>query len=429
MPPLVYLPSEAVLLFDFLGFSYLSRSFDMKNIVLAFSGGLDTSYCIPHLTNQGYNVIAATVNTGGFNADEEEKLRSHALDLGADAYHFIDAREELYDDFVSYIIKANVLRGGVYPLSAGPERYVLARKVVELADEVNADAIAHGSTGAGNDQVRFDVSVQYLDSSLDVIAPIREQELSREEEISYLREQGHEVDDVSEDYSINRGFLGTTIGGKETTGSWESIPEEVWPTVNSVDEAPDEPEELVLSFEDGLPVQLNGESLSGLELLDALEEVGARHGYGRGYHVGDTILGVKGRIAFEAPAPLIMINAHSELEKIVLTKKQLRMKQKLSQDYGDNLHEGQYFDPVMRDLEAFIDSTQQRVEGDVRIRLHKGSLSVGGVRSPRSLMDQDVAVYGEENFLWNGRDAEGFCRIYGIQSTLAKNAQLQGDQQ
>ncbi len=401
----------------------------MKKIILAFSGGLDTSYCIPHLNNTGYEVVAATVNTGGFDEDEEHNLRERALSLGAKEYYFIDAREELYDDFVSYIIKANVLRGGVYPLSAGPERYVLAKRVVELAKELDAEAIAHGSTGAGNDQVRFDASVQYLDSSLDVVAPIREQQLNREEEITYLRDQGYDVEDVSEDYSINRGFLGTTIGGKETTGSWESIPDDVWPTVNSIDETPDKPAELVLTFEEGLPVKLNGQSLSGLELLDTLEEVGAKHGYGRGYHVGDTILGVKGRIAFEAPAPLIMINAHSELEKVVLTKKQLRTKDKLSQDYGDYLHEGQYFDPVMRDLEAFIDSTQRRVNGDVRIRLHKGSLSVGGVRSPRSLMNQDVAVYGEENFLWNGRDAEGFCRIYGIQSTLAKYAQDQGDQQ
>ncbi len=401
----------------------------MKKVILAFSGGLDTSFCIPYLNEQGYDVIAATVDTGGFDADAEERLREKARSLGAEAYHYVDGQQELYEDFVSYIIKANVLRGDVYPLSAGPERHVLARKVVEIARNESADAIAHGSTGAGNDQVRFDVSVQYLEPSLDTIAPVRENELTREEEVAFLEERGHTIESVTEEYSINRGFLGTTIGGKETTGSWESIPEDVWPSVRAPEETPDEPADLVLTFEEGLPIKLNGEPLSGPNLMDALHDVGAEHGYGRGYHVGDTILGVKGRIAFEAPAPLILIHTHRELEKIVLTEKQLQHKSDFGDDYGNYLHKGQYFDPVMRDLESFIDSTQRRVTGDVRCRLHKGSLSVGGVRSPYSLMNQDVAVYGEENHLWDGRDAEGYCTIYGIQSMLSKQAQNQKQDQ
>jgi len=394
----------------------------MKDVILAFSGGLDTSFCIPYLNEQGYRVHASTVDTGGFDPDAEEHLREKAMSLGAESYHYVDAKRELYDDFVSYIIKANALRGDVYPLSAGPERHLLARKVVERAEQTDADAIAHGSTGAGNDQVRFDVSVQFLNPSLEIIAPVRSNELTRDEEVSFLEDHGHTVESVSEDYSINRGLLGTTIGGNETTNSWEQIPEEVWPSVNAPQDTPEEPADLLLSFENGLPVKLNDEPCDGPELMEKLHQAGARHGFGRGYHVGDTILGVKGRIAFEAPAPLLLIQAHRELEKIVLTQKQLQHKSKLGEVYGDYLHEGQYFDPVMRDLESFLDSTQRKVTGDVRCRLHKGSLSVGGVRSPHSLMNQDVAVYGEENHLWDGRDAEGFCTIYGLQSMLSRTS-------
>ncbi len=391
----------------------------MKKAVLAYSGGLDTTFCIPYLREQGYEVIAATVDTGGL-AENEDTLRDRARALGAETFELRDRKQTFYEKFVRYVITGNLLRGDVYPLCAGPERYLIAEELVKLAHEYEASTIVHGSTGAGNDQVRFDVTIQHLDPGLEIKAPVREEEFQREEEVAYLREEGVAIPGESEGaYSINRGMLGTTIGGKETTSSWKTLPEEIWRDVRSPGEAPENGRVVTLEFREGLPQSLDGELMEGPELLSELDRIGAKHGFGRGIHIGDTILGLKGRIAFEAPGVLSVIRAHRELEKISLTNKQLRAKKEFCETYGDHLHEGHYFDPVMRNIESFIDQTQKSVNGAVRLKFHRGTAEVQGVDSPDSLMDPDVAVYGEENHLWDGRDAEGFCSIYGVPEIIA----------
>jgi argininosuccinate synthase len=392
-------------------------------IVLAFSGGLDTSFCVPYLQeNYDVPVHTVTVDTGGVTDDDRADIAARAEELGATEHHFVDARRDLYDAHLSYLIKGNVLRGGVYPLCVGPERIVQARGVADVAREVGADTIAHGSTGAGNDQVRFDVALQVVSEDLEVLAPIRSLGLSREESTAFLEERGFSVPADTTDYSINRGLWGTTIGGKETLTSEQPLPEEAYPDTVSPAEAPDTPLELTITFEEGLPVALDGEAMDPVALVETLNDIGGEHGVGRDIHVGDTILGIKGRIGFEAPAAQTLITAHRELEKVVLSKWQQIQKEELGSFYGRLLHEGQYFDPVMRDVEAFLDHSQDVAAGDVTVKLFKGSIRVQGVESPHSMFDAGTATYGEENSLWDGRDAEGFTTLAAVPSLLAKKA-------
>ncbi|CAM3248734.1 argininosuccinate synthase [Rhodothermus bifroesti] len=390
------------------------------SIVLAFSGGLDTSFCVPYL-RETYKepVYTVTVNTGGFTAEALAEIEALSQRLGAAGHFTLDGRYELFRDHLSYLIKGNVLRGGVYPLCVGPERIVQARKVVELARQLGARAIAHGSTGAGNDQVRFDVALRILADDLEILTPIRELGLSRAAATAYLRERGIAVPEKKTAYSINRGLWGTTIGGRETHTTTDPLPDEAYPDTVSPAQAPDTPLELTLTFTQGIPTALDGEALDPVTLIERLNQLGAAHGVGRGIHVGDTILGIKGRVGFEAPAALILITAHRELEKIVLTRWQRYQKDHLADFYGMLLHEGQYFDPVMRDIEAFLDSSQTVVTGTVGVRLFKGNIEVLGCDSPYSLFNARVATYGEQNRLWDGRDAQGFTRIYGVQALLA----------
>jgi len=397
-------------------------------IVLAFSGGLDTSFCVPYLREE-YDrpVHTVTVDTGGLTAADRSAVEERALELGAAAHHVVDGRAELYDAHLSYLIKGNVLRGGVYPLCVGPERIVQARGVADVAREVGAATVAHGSTGAGNDQVRFDVALQVVAEDLEVVAPIRELGLSREASTAFLEERGVSVPADTTDYSINRGLWGTTVGGKETLTSEQPLPPDAYPDTVPPTEAPDAPHELTITFEDGLPVALDDEPLSGVELVERLTEVGGEHGVGRDIHVGDTILGIKGRVGFEAPAAQILITAHRELEKVVLSKWQQVQKEQLGAFYGRLLHEGQYFDPVMRDVEAFLDHSQDVASGTVTVKLYKGHLRVQGVESPHSMFDASTATYGEENALWDGRDAEGFTTLAAVPSLLAKQARAGTD--
>jgi len=389
-----------------------------EKIALAYSGGLDTSFCIPFLKGQGYDVSTITVDTGGFSDEELAGIAQRARSLGATEHRQVDAREEVYRRFASYVIKGNLLRGNVYPLCVGVERGVQAEHLVRFAEELKAGAVAHGCTGAGNDQVRFDVSIRSLNGKLKIVAPIRDLGLSREAELSQLKEWGIDFPAKAKKYSINQGILGTTIGGGETHNSWSSIPEEAWVSTISAEKAPAVPQEIVISFEGGLPVALDGKAVPGFRALNELNVLAAKHGVGRGVHLGDTVLGIKGRIAFEAPGALTLIAAHRELEKLVLTKWQSMVKDQACQTYGMLLHEGQYFNPVMRDIEALIDSSQSLVSGEVRVRLHRAQLSVEGVRSPFSLMDAR-ATYGEGAKLWDGAAANGFCLISGVQSMLA----------
>jgi len=394
----------------------------MSSVVLAFSGGLDTSFCAVWLREErGLDVVTCCVDTGGFEAEGLAAIADRALSLGARAHRTVDARHEVYARFVSYIIKGNVLRGGVYPVSVAAERTAQAEAVVAVAREVGASAIAHGSTGAGNDQVRFDVALATLAPDLEIITPIRELAWSRRQESDWLSARGIPVQEKTVGYSLNEGLFGTTIGGRETHDGWNLPPESAYVLTCPSTEAAEQPEELVLGFERGLPVSLDGRPLDGVDLVAALNARCAPHGVGRGVHVGDTVLGVKGRIAFEAPAPLVLIAAHRELQKLVCTKWQLHWCEQVGGFYGMLLHEGLYYDPVMRDFEALLDSVNQRVSGEVRVRLHKGQHAVVGTRSPYSLLGKG-ALYGEGSSSWTGADAAGFARLHGMQSRLASQA-------
>jgi argininosuccinate synthase len=388
------------------------------SIALAFSGGLDTSYCVPRLTEAGWSVHTVYVDTGGSSAADRAAIRKQAEAVGAVRHHEIDARHEVYDRFVRFLIQGNVLRGEVYPLSVAAERTQQALSVVSAAREIGARAVAHGSTGAGNDQVRFDVALRVLAPDLEIVTPIRDEAVCREQAIAFLTDRNLPVPAKAGDYSINRGLWGTTWGGGWTHDTWAGPPDEL---VEPPAGAP-APREIVLSWDRGAAVRLDGDALEGSALIQRLGEVAAAYGIGRSIHVGETALGIKGRIGFEAGAALLLIGAHRELEKLVLTKWQAFWKDQLAKFYGDRLHEGQYFDPSLRDIEALITSSQARVTGETRVRLGAGRFLVVGTRSPHSMMDSAVATYGEENRLWTGDEARAFARIAAVPSLLAARA-------
>jgi argininosuccinate synthase len=409
-----------------------------RHYVLAFSGGLDTSYALAVLVDRGERVTTVTVNTGGFPPEELRQIEQRSEELGADDHVVIDGRARLYDQFVSYILKANYLRNGVYPSCVGVERMLQAEEVTRVALDRAADVIAHGSTGAGNDHVRFDAVTKALAPELEIAGLIRDEQHTREEERDFLRARGYVVSDITAKYSFNFGILGTTIGGEETYGSWEYLPEEAWPTTRSVANAPDDPAELVLRFERGLPVACDavigvseadaaiaelGIGVPGYDTLALLNRIGAVHGVGRGIHTGQTIMGIVGRLGFEAPGMLILIAAHRELERLVLTNAQQTMKASLGTTFGDMLHEGRYYDPLLDDIRAFLDSSQERVTGDVRVRLHKGNIVPLGTRSSYSLLDAGRrlgSTYGHGSSLWTGDEARAFAHIYATAGVLAQ---------
>jgi argininosuccinate synthase len=390
-----------------------------KLAVLAFSGGLDTSFCVLHLKEQGYDVATVTVNTGGFSREELARIEAASPKLGALSHTTVDARAGLFEGYLRYLVYGNVLRGQMYPLSVSAERVCQARAVAELAKSMGAVAIAHGSTGAGNDQVRFDVAFRALAPELEILTPIRNLGLSRAEEMTYCAERGVLFPEKTRDYSINEGMWGTSIGGRETLDSWTTLPEAAFPG-GVIGTLP--PKTIVLSFDQGVPVALDGQALEPVELISELNTVGHAYGIGRGVHLGDTILGIKGRVGFEAPAAHLLIGAHRELEKLVLSGKQLFWKESLGNLYGSMLHEGHFFDPLARDLEAFLASSQDRVRGEVRLTLHPRAFVVEGVQSPYSLMDPRIATYGESNRLWTGAEAAGFAKVFGVQQTLTLKA-------
>lgn len=400
---------------------------EVKKVVLAFSGGLDTSFCVLYLKEQGYEVVTLTVDTGGFTRQDKEDITNQAKLLQVKKHYFIDGKTDLYDELVSYIIKGNILRGDVYPLCAGPERITIAKKLIETAKKENATFVAHGSTGAGNDQIRFDVTVKVLASHLEIIAPIRELGITRKEELAVLEKYGIALPAVTQSYSVNKGMLGVTVGGKETKGSWDCPPEKVYPGITPLSKTPNKPDVIVISFKKGLPTAINGKATNGLAIIEELAKLGGKHGIGKNIHLGNTILGIKGRVAFSAPAITILIKAHKELEKLVLTKWQTFWKDILTEAYGSFLHEALYFDPVVKDIEAMIDSSQKQVTGEVKVKLFKGNIIIEGYKSPYSLMNPQVATYGEENMTWDGKDAAGFAKIYGLQSILASHAKKIGD--
>lgn len=388
-------------------------------LALAFSGGLDTSYCVPRLAERGFSVQTVFVNTGGTTPAQCAAIRTQAMACGAAVHHEVDARALVFDRFVRVLIQANVLRGGVYPLSVAAERTQQAISVVEVARQIGAVAVAHGSTGAGNDQIRFDIALRVLAPELQIVTPIREESLSREASIAYLEARGLPVPPKSGAFSINRGLWGTTWGGGWTHDTWASPPEEL---LDPPADAP-APADHIIGWEGGVPASLDGTAMSGHAIVDTLSARAAEYGIGHGIHVGETALGIKGRIGFEAGSALILISAHRELEKLVLTKWQAFWKDQLGTFYGDRLHEGHYFDPTLRDIEAMVQSSQQKVTGETRVRLAPGRFLVTGARSPWSMMDRAVATYGEENVLWTGDEAKAFARVGAIPELLAMRAE------
>ncbi len=387
----------------------------MKKVVLAFSGGLDTSFCCIYLSRDlGLEVHSVVVNTGGFSEEELKNIEKKAYDLGVKSHTTIDETEDYYQDTIKYLIFGNVLKNATYPLSVSAERVCQATAIANYAKKIGAECVAHGSTGAGNDQVRFDMIFQTLIPGVEIITPIRDLQLSREAEIDYLNSHGVEYSADKAKYSINKGLWGTSVGGAETLTSNEYLPESAWPTpVTST-----EPRKITVDFENGQPVALDGEKMSSVKVIQELQAIAQPYGIGRDIHVGDTIIGIKGRVGFEAAGPIILIKAHHALEKHTLTKWQLSWKDQLAGFYGNYMHEGQMHDPVMRDMEAFLQSSQDTVSGRVFIELHPYRFVILGIESEHDLMSNKFGSYGEMNKGYTGDDVKGFSKIFGNQTII-----------
>jgi argininosuccinate synthase len=403
-------------------------STDQSPIILAFSGGLDTSFCVPWLKeNYGREVITATVDTGGIDAEAAVSLKERAMALGAIEHVVVDSKQDFFDSVISYLIAGNVLRGQTYPLCVGAERGLQASRLAQLAKDRGATTVAHGCTAAGNDQVRFEVALRTLKPGLEILAPVRDNNWVREEQLKYLEDQDMPLPAQGSAYSINRGLWGITIGGQETLTSGSTIPEDAWVLSTNAFSNPKQLSKHTLDFEAGVPVALDGTSYSPVELIEKLEELAGGYGIGRGIHLGDTVLGTKGRVAFEAPAAITLITAHRELEKLVLSAQQTRVKDTISAIYGDLVHEGKQLDLVCDDIEAMLRSSQRRVTGTVRFSLKPGNLFVEGVESPHSLLAATKGVYGESAGEWTAADALGYARILSLPGSLQTRAA--GDQQ
>lgn len=387
-----------------------------KKVVLGFSGGLDTTYCVKYLSEEkGYEVHSIIVNTGGFSEEELTQIEAHAYKLGVKTHTTINAVKGYYDRIIKYLVFGNVLKNNTYPLSVSAERLSQALHIAEHAKKLNADAVAHGSTGAGNDQVRFDMIFHIMIPGVEIITPIRDLKLSREEEIAYLKSKGIEMNFEKAMYSINKGLWGTSVGGKETLSSKGMLPEEAWPTQVTKSDS----EEVKLGFIKGELVAVNDNHFSHpSEAIQYLQTIAGGFGIGRDIHVGDTIIGIKGRVGFEAAAPMVILKAHHALEKHVLTKWQLQWKDQLAQFYGNWLHEGQILDPVMRDIEAFLENSQQQVTGEVFVQLLPYRFQVIGIESKYDLMSSKFGKYGEMNTGFTGDDVRGFSKIFGNQTSI-----------
>ena len=390
----------------------------MKKLVLAYSGGLDTSYCAVHFSKDlNYEVHAVSVNTGGFTQTEINSIEEKAYAMGVTAYKNINAIETYYQKVVKFLIYGNVLKNNTYPLSVSAERIIQAIEIIEYAKEINADYIAHGSTGAGNDQVRFDLIFQTLAPDIEIITPIRDQQLTRQQEIDYLQSKGIEMSWAKAKYSINKGLWGTSVGGEETLTSKNPLPEEAYPSQLQKEGS----EKIKLTFSEGELKAINDEEGLPQDTIETLNNLASQYAIGRDIHVGDTILGIKGRVGIEAAAASIIIKAHHLLEKHTLTKWQLQHKDYLANWYGTHLHEGLFLDPVMRNLEAFLESSQAKVSGDVFITLKPYHFTLDGITSNHDLMNADFGSYGEENKGWTAEEAKGFIKIYANQSKIYQN--------
>lgn len=396
-----------------------------KKVVLAFSGGLDTSFCAKYLSaDLGYEVYTAIANTGGFTADELKVIEQKAYKLGAAKHVSLDITQEYYEKSIKYMIFGNVLRNGTYPISVSSERIFQAIAIINYAKEIGADAVAHGSTGAGNDQVRFDLTFDVLAPGIEIITPTRDLLLTREYEINYLKEHGYEADFTKMEYSINKGLWGTSIGGKETLKSNQTLPEEAYPSQLKKQAS----ETLTIDFEEGEIAAVNGEKYTDkVKAIQKIEEIASAYAIGRDMHIGDTIIGIKGRVGFEAAAPIVIINAHKMLEKHTLTKWQQYWKDQVGNWYGMFLHEAQYLEPVMRDIEAMLESSQRNVTGRVIVELKPYHYTLVGVESDFDLMKADFGEYGEMNKAWTSDDAKGFTKIYAMPNKIYHSVQKKNE--
>ncbi len=400
-----------------------SSNMGAEPIVLAYSGGLDTSFLVPWVAEQYHRpIVTVTVDTGGVDETAARTLEERARALGATSHQLVDARSEYFEQVLRFLVMGNVRRGQLYPLCVGAERVMQAQTLARVARQLGTRTLAHGCTAAGNDQVRFEVALRTLAPELEVLAPVRDHAFKRQDELEYLQKRGLPVPPYGAAYSTNRGLWGVTIGGKETLTSEGSIPEHAWVLSKDAFTKPRAPEKHTIAFERGRPVGLDGEELSPVALIERLESIAAPFGIGRGIHLGDTIIGTKGRVAFEAPAAETLLNAHRELEKLVLTPRQQRIKEMVAQPYGDLVHEGQLLDPVCRDIEALLLSSQERVTGKVHVLMRPGSLFVEGVESPHSLMAASKGVYGEAAGEWSPTDALGFSKIVSLTGVFHRRA-------
>ena len=401
---------------------------DNSPIILGYSGGLDTSFCVPWL-KETYNrpVVTMCINTGGLDDAAAKSLEDRAMALGAQEHVLVEARQIFFDRVLKYLIAGNVRRGNLYPLCVGAERGIQATLLAELASERGSTTVAHGCTAAGNDQVRFEVALRTINPDLEVLAPVRDESFQRETQIKYLQDNNYPMPPSGGEYSINRGLWGISIGGKETLDSHDTIPEEAWVVTHGAFDNPKEPKKLTISFDKGVPVGLDGNTMDPVALIEALEGIGGEYGIGRGIHVGDTVLGTKGRVAFEAPAADLLLNAHRELEKLTLSALQMQVKDSLANTYGDFVHYGKQLDPACRDIEALLDSAQAHVSGDVKMILRPGNAFVAGVDSDYSLMAATKGVYGEAAGEWTPQDALGYSRILALPGMLQSRAKANGD--
>ena len=392
-------------------------------ILLAFSGGLDTSFCVPWLKDTYQRpVITVTVDTGGIDQAAAKSLAERSAQLGAIEHHLIDAKSAYFEQVLKFLIMGNVRRGNVYPLCVGAERVLQAQTIAQMALSLGTKMVAHGCTAAGNDQVRFEVALRTLAPDLEIIAPVRDRAFQRPQQLKYLQEHKLPVPPFGAAYSVNRGLWGVTIGGKETLTSQGSIPDDAWVLSKDAFTHPRTPERHTIGFTQGVPDSLNGTHLSAVAVIEQLETLAGPFGIGRGIHLGDTVIGTKGRVAFEAPAAEVLLNAHRELEKLVLTGKQSRIKESVAQPYGDLVHEGQHLDPVCRDIEALLKSSQTRVSGEVKVLFRPGSVFVEGVSSPYSLMAASKGVYGESAGEWTPTDALGYSKMLALTGVFYKRA-------
>jgi argininosuccinate synthase len=387
-----------------------------RKIVLGFSGGLDTTFCVKHLSeDKDFEVHSIIVNTGGFSEEELKKIEAHAYALGVASHTTVHAVESYYNSIIKYLIFGNVLKNNTYPLSVSAERLSQAIHIAEHVKKLEADAVAHGSTGAGNDQVRFDMIFHIMIPGVEIITPIRDLQLSREQEIAYLQSKGVEMNVEKAMYSINKGLWGSSVGGKETLSSKGMLPESAWPTQVTKHET----EEVVLGFEKGELKSVNNQNFDHPSTaIQFLQTLAGAYGIGRDIHVGDTIIGIKGRVGFEAAAPMVILKSHHALEKHVLTKWQLQWKDTLSQFYGNWLHEGQILDPVMRNIENFLQNTQENVTGKVFVQLMPYRFQITGIESEFDLMNSKFGKYGEMNSGFTGDDVRGFSKIFGNQTII-----------